>query len=229
MDMKLQLNSLHWPNYNQKMLSAHKKVMDHFGLIMSYYEDQTNHGIWMDRIISSSKADVIGFIEPDCIPLSKEIVLESARYAFNNQSFVGIAQVSNHIEPKCHVYAAPAFYFISKEAWQKLGRVSYVETRRADVGEEVSYKAEEIGMRYRTYYPDFFEREPVEGVWPLGSYGYYGVGTVFHNSIYHLYQGRMGNNAELFEQRCQDVIEGKFSTVGMNSSTTFNYKGRIVS
>ena len=227
--MKLQLNSLYWPNYNQKMLRAHKDVMDFLGITVSYYEDQTNHGIWMDRIISSSKADVIGFIEPDCIPLTKQIVLDSARYAHNNESFVGIAQVSNHIGTKSHVYAAPAFYFISKKAWEKLGRVSFVETRRADVGEEVSYKAEEIGMRYRTYYPNFFEREPVEGIWPLGSYGYYGVGTVFHNSIYHLYQGRMGNNAELFATRCQQVIDRSFSTIGMHSSTTFNYDGRIVS
>ena len=225
--MKLQLNSLYWPNYNQKMLMAHKKVMDHFGLVVTYCEDQINHGEWMDRIISSSKADVIGFIEPDCIPLTREIVLDSARYALNNESFVGIAQASNHIPPKSHIYAAPAFYFISKKCWEKV-KVSYSETQRSDVGEEFCYKAEALGIRYRTYYPNFFEREPVEGVWPLGSFGYYGVGTVFHNSIYHLYQGRMGNNADLYVKRCEQVINKTFSTVGMNSSTTFKYDGRIV-
>ena len=226
--MKLQLNSLHWPNYNQDMLAAHKSVMDHLGLAVTYYEESTNHGIWMDRVISSSKADVIGFIEPDCFPLSKQIVLDSARYALKNESFVGIAQVSNHIHPKTHVYAAPAFYFISKSAWEKVGRVSFTETRTADVGEQFCYEAEKKGIRYRTYYPTHFEREPAEGLWPLGSYGYYGVGTVFHNSIYHLYQGRLGSNAELFVARCNDLISGKFSTTGFHSSTTFNYSGNIV-
>lgn len=226
--MKLQINSLHWDNYNPEMLLAHKSVMEHLGIVVNYHQQNVNHGTWMDRVMKTSKADVVGFIEPDCIPLTKQIVLDSAKYANVSKSFVGIAQVSNHIGTKSHVYAAPAFYFIHRESWNKMGQPSFTETSRADVGEEVTYKAEEMGIRYRTYYPDFFEREPVEGVWPLGSYGYYGVGTVFHNSIYHLYQGRMGNNAELFARRCKDVVDGKFSTVGFHSSTTFNYVGRIV-
>ena len=226
--MKLQINSLHWDNYNPDMLQAHKDVMEHLDIKVNYHQQKLNHGIWMDHVMKTSKADVVGFIEPDCIPITKQIVLDAAKYAYDNKSFVGIAQVANHLGTKSHIYAAPAFYFIHKECWDKMGQPTFRETLRADVAEEVTYRAEELGIRYRTYYPDFFEREPEEGLWPLGSYGYYGVGTVFHNSIYHLYQGRMGNNAELYVQRCKDVINGNFSTVGFYSSKTFNYNGRVV-
>lgn len=211
-----------------KMVDAHKRVMDHFGVKVNYNQASVNHGAWMDHVMSTTKADIVGFIEPDCIPLNGDVIKQSVEYVRSSGSFVGIAQVSNHINPRTHVYAAPAFFFVSKACWGSV-KTSFVETRRSDVGEEFCYKAEELKIRYRTYYPDWFEREPVEGIWPLSSYGYYGVGTVFADSIYHLYQGRMGNNAELFDQRCRDVVSGNFSTAGFYSSKTFNYPGRIVS
>lgn len=226
--MKLQINSLYWNNYNMDMVDAHKRVMDHFNIKVNYNQIDINHGVWMDHVMNNTKADIVGFIEPDCIPLNGDIVNEAVRYVKDNGSFVGIAQVSNHIDPKTHIYAAPAFFFVSKECWQRVN-TSFVETRRSDVGEEFSYKAEELKIKYRTYYPNKFEREPVEGIWPLGSYGYYGVGTVFNDSIYHLYQGRLGNNAELYIQRCQEVIDGTFSSSNFHSATTFSYKGKIVS
>ena len=96
------------------------------------------------------------------------------------------------------------------------------------MAEEVSYIAEDFGVRYRCLYPSTFEREPVEGVWPLGNYGYYGVGTTFDNTVYHLYQGRMGNNIQLFVDRCKEIVDGTFDNRFHNSSITMNYKGRIV-
>ena len=77
--------------------------------------------------------------------------------------------------------------------------------------------------------PTYFEKGSSEGVWPLGSLGYYGIGTVFDNSIYHLYQSRMAENIELFVSRCKQVIDNTFTTEGFHTSTTFNYKGKIVS
>ena len=226
--MKLQLSTLYWDNFSPEMIEAHKKVMDHYGLKVNYTKETIDHGIWLNRTIGGSKADVIGIIESDCVPIHQTIINDCIDYVVKNDSFIGIAQVANHIGTKSHIYAAPAFFFITKSCYERLGRPSFTATPRGDVAEELSYRAEQLGIRYRTIYPTCFEREPQEGIWPLGSYGYYGVGTVFGDSIYHLYQGRIGSNADLFVQRCNEIIDGTFSTADFTSSTTQDYEGRIV-
>ena len=219
--MKIEFNSLHWNNVDKDMLSAHQRVMDYFKIPMNYdNRDGHNHGMWMQWVINNSSSDVIVFMEPDCIPLNKNY-LEYIKYAYRNETFVGIAQVSNHIPPKSHIYAAPGFYAISKKAYEKLGRPSFTETRRSDTAEEICYMAEEKGMKYRALMPTYFEKPSLEGIWPLSNLGYYGIGTVFDNSIYHLYQSRMAENIEMFVKRCDKVVRDEFTTEFFTSATTF--------
>ena len=226
--MKIEFNSLHWDNVDKEMLSAHKRVMKYFELPVNYHATNTNHGFWMQQVMNRSDSDVVVFIEPDCIPLQILPVIEYIKYAFHNETFVGIAQVSNHIPPKSHIYAAPAFYAMSTQAYNKLGRPSFTETRKSDTAEEICYIAEDKGIRYRALMPTCFEKESSEGLWPLGPLGYYGIGTVFDNSIYHLYQSRMAENINMFVKRCEQVIDGTFTTEGFYPSSIFNYKGKIV-
>lgn len=226
--MKVEFNSLHWDNVDKDMLAAHKRVMSHFQIPVNYHNTNTNHGFWMQQVIGRSNSDVIVIIEPDCIPLNKENLISYIKYAYQNETFVGIAQVSNHIHPKSHIYAAPGFYAMSSKVYNKLGRPSFTEERNSDTAEAVSYLAEDKGIRYRSLMPTYFEKESSEGLWPLGSLGYYGIGTVFDDAIYHLYQSRMAENIELFVKRCDQVIDGTFTTDGFHSSTTFNYNGKIV-
>ena len=143
------------------------------------------------------------------------------KYAYKNETFVGIAQVSNHIPPKSHIYAAPGFYAISKSAYIKLGNPSFTETRRSDTAEEICYMAEGRDMKYRALIPTYFEKPSSEGLWPLSNLGYYGIGTVFDNSIYHLYQSRMAENVDMFIKRCDQVIKNKFTTKNFTPATTF--------
>jgi hypothetical protein len=204
------------------MLAAHKRVMAHFNIPMNYHNRTGfNHGSWMQWVINNSESDVIVVMEPDCIPLNKNFI-DYIKYANRHETFVGIAQVSNHIPPKSHIYAAPGFYAISKKAYDKLGRPSFTETHRSDTAEEISYIAESRGMKYRALMPTYFEKPSSEGLWPLSNLGYYGIGTVFDNSIYHLYQSRMAENIEMFVQRCDEVINGTFTTEHFTSATTFN-------
>lgn len=227
--MKVEFNTLYWDNTPEVQINAHRSVTEYFELPVNYYEENTRHGLWMDRVMRSSTSDLIVFFDSDCVPVDKDNMMECIKYVQKTKTFLGVAQASNHIPPKSHIYAAPAFYVIAKECWEKMGRPSFAESRRGDVAEEVSYLAEDMGMRYRCLYPSTFEREPVEGVWPLGNYGYYGVGTTFDNTVYHLYQGRMGNNVQLFADRCKEIVEGNFDNRFHTSANTMNYKGRIVS
>lgn len=226
--MKIEFNTLHWDNVDKDMLQAHQRVMQHFNFPVNYHNVNMNHGQWMNRIVSESSSDVIIIIEPDCIPLNRDNILKCIYYAYNSDSFVGIAQVSNHIPPKSHIYAAPGFFCIRKSVYDRLGRPSFSETRRSDTAEELCFIAEEKGVRYRALLPTHFEKEPSEGLWPLSNLGYYGIGTVFDNTVYHLYQSRMADNIDLFVNRCNEVIANKFTTDGFYSSSLFNYKGKIV-
>jgi hypothetical protein len=227
--MKIEISTLYWPNTPAGQIQAHKSVIDHFELPITYYEEKVRHGRWMDRICRSSKSDIIVFFDSDCVPLNKEKVSEAIDYAAKNDTFLGIAQVSNHVLPRAHIFAAPAFYVITKSCYERLGQPSFSETRRSDVAEELTYAAEAKGVRYRCLYPTHFEKEPVGGVWPLGNYGYYGIGTVFDETVYHLYQGRLGNNIDLFVERCNQIIDGSFTTSAFYDSKTYHYEGGIAS
>ena len=219
--MKVELNSLYWDN-GKYLYEHHKKVIDHFKIPLNYHNiDGLHHGLWMDSILENSTADVIGFIENDCIPLNREIIDYCIDYVSKSKTFIGMAQASNHIHPYNHIFAAPCFYFISREFWNWLGKPSFLETRNSDVGQEISRICDGHKINYKALYPTCFERPADEGVWKLGNYGYYGIGTVFGDSVYHLYQGRKEQNAELFKLRCQQVIDGTFNTNGFISSTEY--------
>lgn len=226
--MKIEIHSLHWDNVDKDMLTSHKKVMKHFDLPVNYHNlNGANHGVWMEWVVKESNSDLVMFLEPDCIPLNFNF-REYIKYVYKHKTFVGIAQVSNHIPPKSHIYAAPGFYCISKEAYNFLGQPSFTETHRSDTAEEISYLAEEKRLKYRALMPTYFYAEPAEGLWPLSNLGYYGIGTIFDDSIFHLYQSRMAQNIELFVRICDLVVNSDLDFTNFKRATTFNYEGNIV-
>lgn len=225
--MKISVNTLFGSNINPLLIENHKKVHGHFGIDVNYYGINVRHGIWMDHIIRNTDSDIFVFSDIDCVPLTKEAFERGIAYVKAKDSFIGPAQASNHIGTKSHVFAAPAYFFITKTCYERIGSPTFAETPRSDVAEEVSYKAEENGNRYRCWYPNFFDGVPVEGVWRLSNYGYYGIGTVFGNSFYHLYQSRFDKNVELFQKRCEEIVNGTFTTKGMYDSLD-EFSGRVV-
>jgi len=209
----VEIHSLYWNNVNLRTVNAHKAVMQHYELPVVYHAINMDHGEWMNQVMQLSNAEVVVFLEPDCIPINKIKFLDAVNYAIKNDTFCGIAQASNHIEPKNHIYAAPGFFTITQSAYIRLNKPTFMCTNRADAGEEVSWRAEELNENYRVILPTHYERSPREGgAWNLGPLGYFGIGTVFTDTVYHLYQGSYNDNVELFEQRCKEVIAGTFNT-----------------
>lgn len=224
-DITVEIRCMYWENA-EYLIESHKKVTEHLGIPVQYDLTTMPHGKWMDEVLENSDKDIIGFLDCDCVPLNKQIVDYAIVYANATKAFIGNAQVSNHIEPRSHIFAAPSFFFICRDTWIKMGKPSFSENPRSDVAEEVSYRAESYMVPYTALYPSNFEREPVEGVWRLGNYGYYGIGTVFAHSVYHLFQGRYKQNADLFKLRCDQIVDGTFTTDGMFNSLDV-YSGKI--
>jgi hypothetical protein len=226
--MKISVHSLYWNNIDEKIINSHINVTKHFDINVNYTSANIKHGFWMENIILNQNSDIFCFFDVDCVPMNRDIYDKAIQYVAEYDSFIGPAQVSNHIYPKSHIFASPAFFFITKSCYEKLNCPTFVETNRSDVGEEVSYTAEENNKQYRCWYPTMFDSTPVEGIWKLSSYGFYGIGTIFGDSIYHLYQSRFNKNVDLFEKRCSQIINNNFDKSNMMNSLN-NYKYEYLS
>lgn len=225
----IEFHSFHWDNFSPKILEMHARVMHHFNIDIKYTQKNIPHGEWLDWVLKNAKSKVVAIIEPDLIPLNREIIDNALEYVIAENSFLGCAQVSNHIAPATHIYAAPSFFFITTDCYKKLGSPSFKSIpSKADVAENLCYIAEQKGVRYRTLFPTCFEKEPQEGVWPLSSYGHYGIGTVFSDRVYHLFQSRLQSNVDLFIKRCEEVLKGEFTTSNFISSTSFEKLHKVV-
>jgi len=217
--MKITAHTLHWDNVDPRIIQSHKSVMNKFELPVSYTAANVPHGHWMNHICTNLDSDVFVFFDADCVPLDKAIVHESINYAAANDSFIGIAQASNHISPFNHIFAAPAFFVITKSCYESLGKPSFSENHRSDVAEEISHVADLAKKKYRCLYPTRYDGIPVEGApWRLSNYGYFGIGTLFADRVYHLYQGRLNQNIELFVKRCDQIVNGNFDVSSMKIS-----------
>ena len=226
--MKITINSLLWDNLDPRMIESHKAVYDHFGIPIAYTNQNIHHGTWMDNICRETDADLIMFCDADCIPLTKDAFTEAVQYCATTGGFVGPAQASNHYGPPIpsHVFASPAFFMIPKKTYESMGSPSFASVEgRSDVAQEVSRKADELGVPYQCWYPTKYEKgfktgNPL-GYDKLGNYGRYGIGTVYaDDKIYHLYEGRTGKNVDRFVQRCNEVVAGTFTSKDMNISNT---------
>jgi glycosyltransferase involved in cell wall biosynthesis len=210
--MQVQIHTLSWENNNPIILETHKKVMSHFDIPVFYTIKNANHGQWMNSVLSSTTADIIIFLDVDCVPLKREFILETIGYCQRGY-LVGNAQVTNCIKAKHDLFCAPSFIGISKEMYENLGRPNCINNERSDVGQEITRAAVEKEKRIKMYFPSSFQEIPSGGIWRLSSYGYYGIGTLYENKIYHLYQSRLQRNIDLFVQTCNHILEGTIDRI----------------
>jgi hypothetical protein len=219
------------PATDPRLVAARRSVDKALGLGVA--EDRLGHlrlEEWFDLMLVDSRAETVLFMDVDCVPTDRGVVMAAEEWARMHGSFIGLAQASNHLRPNDHIYACPAFLCIHRPAWEALGRPSIRPWRGGDYADKLCRDARSMGLRYRAIYPSHWEEEPVEGAWHLHNYGIYGVGTHYpfaSGGIYHLQQSRMNTHVELFETRCRQIVDGTFSTDGMRRCVD-DYDGRIV-
>lgn len=211
----MKFHTLAWPNVADRMLESHGDVVNHWGLDVEYTRKRIPHGEWMDGVctdVFNSGEKVACFLEIDAVPTDKKLVQRAYDWVLENKGILGIAQSSNHLYAP-HVYAAPAFFLIHKEAWQKVA-CSFSETQSTDVGQLVSLHGERLGVPIRAIYPSHYLFPPEGERWDLGNYGKYGRGTFYRPGLFHLFQGRLNNSVNVFADICEKIVDGKFTTKG---------------
>jgi len=206
--MKVSIHSLRWKDNNPLVIENQKKVLDYFGLQLNVTEENIHHGEWINRTLSTVDSDIFVIMDSDCIPLSYEAVMESINLCTKGY-MVGNAQVTNCIRAKHDIYCAPSFLVISKDYYNTIGRPNCVNNRRSDMAQELTRSAIEHEKRLKMYYPTTFQGVPKGGIWRLSGYGYYGIGTIYDNKTYHLFQTRFKENVDLFVETCEHVINNK--------------------
>lgn len=210
--MKITFNSLRWTDNNPLVIEYQKKVMDHFGIQLNVTEENIHHGKWIDRTIQNDDSDIFVFMDSDCVPLTLEAVNESIEFCKRGY-LVGNAQVTNCIRAKHDIFCAPSFLVISKDFYNSIGRPSAVNNHRSDIAQEFTRAAVEREKRLKMYFPTSFQSTPAGGIWRLSGYGYYGIGTIYDEKFYHLYQTRFKHNVDLFVETCFHIIKGKLENI----------------
>jgi hypothetical protein len=215
--MKVEIHSLSWPNADPRLAESQAAVFSRFCLPIRQHCLRLDHGTWIDLILEQSSSDVLLFVDNDCVPIRPEAVFEAVHFAYSAESFLGLAQASNHIGSGNHVFAAPSFLAVSRSAWVRLGRPSCCPNARADVAEELSWRAEESNLVYRAWYPTHYHHASSDGPWRLGHYGYFGIGSVYADRVVHLYQGRLSDHVDLFVDICSRILADSFTLDGYQS------------
>ena len=210
--MTVEVHTLSWKNNNPLLVEHHKKVMSHFEIPVNYTIEDINHAVWMNNVLNTSKADIICFLDIDCIPIKKDFILEGIDYCQRGY-LVGNAQVTNCIKAKHDLFCAPSFLIISKKMYEDLGSPTTLNNQRSDTAQEITRAAVENEKRIKMYFPTSFQEVPIRGIWRLSSYGYYGIGTLYDNKMYHLFQSRIQRNIDLFVQTCDHVVSGSISQI----------------
>jgi len=210
--MKITFNSLRWTDNNPRVIEYQKKVMDHFGVDLNITNVNILHGKWIDRTLQTSDSDIFIFMDSDCVPLTFEAITESIEYCKRGY-LVGNAQVTNCIKAKHDIFCAPSFLVISKDFYNSIGRPSAVNNHRSDMAQEFTRAAVEKEKRLKMHFPTSFQSVPAGGIWRLSGYGYYGIGTIYDEKFYHLYQTRFKQNVDLFVETCEFILKDKLENI----------------
>lgn len=209
-----------------KIITLQNKVIDKYNKIFNckyeylryrepdgkMFPDQViDYGL--QKLFYEDNYDTVLILDIDCIPLSA-YALEYTFEQAEQGKLVGNIQRSNHIENNKHTYVAPSGICLTKEMYEKLGKPSFKITKRGDIGEELTYLAEEKELKIEKFLPSSYEALPFNGSkpWQLGDgQPEYGIGTTFVNDngeemFYHLFESRVHKFNDLFFLKCANLL-----------------------
>lgn len=204
--MNVFLYSLYWDNIDPAVVAGQKAVFDHFGLALNQHRIQgLNHGEWMDWLLTRMEdVDVFGFIDIDCIPLSRDRLLANVEKAAGGM-LVGAEGADNGYQP-LRSYAGPWYLFINRKLWDRVGRPSGKAYAGGDVGQMWTETWRHQGLPFELIPPT----SSVIPQWDLpGRPKALGTATTYGDECFHLFQARNGNQ-HYFIDKCREITGRNF-------------------
>jgi hypothetical protein len=201
----------YFKNIDTEIVEWHEKVVKALYPEVKYVQVLTNshpsamNQFTMDALMMGAYTHIV-WLDIDCIPLNDKAI-------YQPYPLTGCAQRANHINNGGHIYASPFAMILNLKWWQQIGFQYFNETVRGDVGEELTYAAERIGIRPELFYPSHVEAKPDGGYWNLTDDTHFGYGTTYADEdgtpmFYHAFEIRKGENKARFIAKCKEVLKG---------------------
>ena len=159
------------------------------------------HGDAMTRLMRRTRFRLIVFLDIDCIPVRAGAVDRLIARAEGGH-LAGAAQRANQIKGQKHVYAGPFCLALTAELYRDLGQPSFFETSRGDVGEELTWRAEEQGRTVDLLWPTACEVP----CWNLTDKVTFGLGTTYDDDFWHAFEIRKPDGKARFLAKCDEVL-----------------------
>ena len=205
-NMRLKIYSLHWKNIDTRIVLGQEKVFEKFGLpITQHCIDGLDHAEWMQWVTDTTDAEIILFIDVDCIITNPTEAMKWIHKA-QDGSLVGNVQSTNHLgaEVAKKTFAAPSFLVLHKLMYVAMGKPSFKATPYGDVAQLLTDTWRMRGLPVHLLPITHFEKPK----WALaGVPDQYGIGTTFADCNYHLFESRNSENKELFFKKCKEIVK----------------------
>jgi len=203
---KLFITSFYMDNIPPEALKAQRDVVSMFGNHVEQVRFDDSHQEAIDRFLSClswGPLDRVLILDVDAVPVRADSVRRLLEI-IDRGHLVGCAQTANH-KRKDHVYAGPFCVGLARETWERLGRPSFGNTGRSDVGEELTWKAEEKGVPFTLLLPTSIESPR----WNLAGGGKFGLGTGYGldgvELFWHAFESRY--DSDRFIRKCGELIK----------------------
>jgi len=206
--MKATVYSCFMANISKQVLDLQRDVVQKFlpkGWKFQQVMYSDSHGHAMQRCTDENKNEVTIFLDIDCIPLSKEAFkfLFDDRWSCNNGTLIGCAQRANHLENNKHIYVGPFCMAFMNATYEEVGRPTFIETYRGDVGEELTYRWQEKNRPVTFLWPS----DVWKPMWNLMATVEFGMGTTYEDLFYHSFCARSFEGQALFTNECNRILE----------------------
>lgn len=208
-NLKLRIVSFHQSNIPTIVPEYQSRVFQKFGLPLEQILVVEKHSHAIDHYVSKADFDYLIIFDIDAIPLKPKCVGEILKKIDDGKTLFGVAQQSNHLEPRGHPYAGPACLGLSRVLYEALGHPSFKETSRSDCAEELTWVAQAKGFRVHLEWPTHI----IKPKWALGGNGMFGIGTTYGDMIFHTFE--MGlhpwKHSRIFVKKCKQVLGERIS------------------
>ncbi len=196
--------SVYMDNIDPEVVRHQRAVLQKFApgsFSLRQTRTEHTHAAALDEIMHTTTPDLVLILDIDCVPLREDAIPALALRA-SQGVLAGCAQRANHIVNDAHLYVGPFCMAMSRKLWQTLGKPSFEPTFRGDVGEEFTYRCQELGQPTHMLWPSSVETP----LWDLTDGRRFGLNTVYEDAFLHAFEARNPASQRRFVDRCRQIV-----------------------
>jgi hypothetical protein len=204
--------SFYMPNISRTVVAAQRRLLKRFtppDVAIEQVRTTRKHEHAINHFMDTTAYRAVLILDIDCVPI-RSGAIEDVFARIERGHLVGAVQRADHIRNNDHLYAGPFCVALSQQTYTALGRPKFDSTPRGDVGEELTYAAERLGVPVDLLWPTHSD----DHIWRLADGKTFGHGTTYEDSFWHAFQIRFRSHQRRFVQRCDAFLAGSPAAPG---------------